>query len=76
MLIKVTATSVRSSISTIYFSKPETILVNVYKIITVIPSKDGNTEIHLDETGRNILYVTETPEQIYEKTLGTIANCN
>lgn len=65
MLIKVTAVGIKTNISTNYFAEPLVTLINPFKIFCVIPVKGGNTELR-DESGRNIILVKETPEEVYK----------
>lgn len=65
MFIKVTAVGIKTNVSTNYFAEPLVTLVNPFKIFCVLPIKGGNTEVR-DETGRNIIIVKETPDEIYE----------
>lgn len=63
-VIKVTAIGTQTNVSTVFFDVPKMAIINILKIWTVLPDKKGSAI--RDESGKNILFVQETPEQIYE----------
>ncbi len=65
ILIKLTATGYQNSAAYQSFATPRTLLINPYKIFRVMANNKGLTEI-VDESGRNVIIVKETPEEIYE----------
>lgn len=64
VLIKVTAIGYHSNVSTTYLESPKTTFVNSLKIWTIMPGNKG-TEIR-DESGRNVLIVKESLEELEE----------
>ena len=65
ILIKLTAIGYQSSTAVQDFAEPKILLINPYKIFRIMTNKRGITEV-VDESGRSVIYVQESPEEIYE----------
>lgn len=65
VFIKLTAIGCQTPVATQSFAESRTLLINPYKIMTVMANNKGITELR-DELGKNIILVKETPEEIYD----------
>lgn len=66
MLIKVTAIGLKDNVATTFYPEPKTVLLNSFKMVSVVPISEGKTEVRMDEFGKTIYYIKETPEEVYE----------